>query len=122
MPWPLIRLLPRKFHFDFVRLAPYAAILSAILIAASGVSFFTKGLNLGIDFRGGTLIEIQTPGPAPLGELRSSLQAMGAQGWKLVPPTAASPVAAPAPARADAGAPASPAPEAPLPQPEAMPA
>jgi preprotein translocase subunit SecF len=78
MPWPLIRLLPRKFHFDFVRLAPYAAILSALLIAASGASFFTKGLNLGIDFRGGTLIEVQTRGPAPLGELRTSLQQMGA--------------------------------------------
>ena len=51
--WPLIRLLPREFHFNFVRLAPYAAIFSAILIALSGVSFFTKGLNLGIDFIGG---------------------------------------------------------------------
>ena len=78
MAWPLIRLLPRKFHFDFVKLAPYAAVLSALLIAASGVSFFTKGLNLGIDFRGGTLIEVVTPGEAPLGQLRESLARMGA--------------------------------------------
>ena len=78
MPWPLIRILPRKFHFDFVKLAPFAAILSVLLIAGSGVSFLTKGLNLGIDFRGGTLIEVVTPGAAPLAELRTALQEMGA--------------------------------------------
>ena len=77
MPWPLIRLLPREFHIDFVRLAPFAAILSAIAVLASAGSFFTQGLNLGIDFRGGTLIEVQTPGPAPLGQLRQALAQVG---------------------------------------------
>ena len=77
MPWPLIRLLPREFHIDFVRLAPFAAILSAIAVLASAGSFFTQGLNLGIDFRGGTLIEVQTPGPAPLAQLRQALAQVG---------------------------------------------
>jgi preprotein translocase subunit SecF len=77
MRWPFIRLLPREFHIDFVRLAPYAAILSAILVAGSVVSFAVQGLNFGIDFRGGTLIEVQTPGPAPMAQLRVALAEVG---------------------------------------------
>ena len=77
--WPLIRLLPREFHYDFVRLAPYAAIFSALLIAASGVSFFTKGLNLGIDFIGGSMIEVQTKGPADIAKLRASMIRVGGE-------------------------------------------
>ena len=77
--WPLIRLLPREFHFDFVRLAPYAAIFSALLIAASGVSFFTKGLNLGIDFIGGSMIEVQTKGPADIAKLRATMMQVGGE-------------------------------------------
>ncbi|WP_312163398.1 protein translocase subunit SecF [Phenylobacterium sp.] len=77
--WPLIRLLPREFHFNFVGLAPYAAIFSAILIVLSGVSFFTKGLNLGIDFIGGSMIEVQTPGPADIGMLRQTMARVGGE-------------------------------------------
>jgi preprotein translocase subunit SecF len=77
MSWPLIRNLPRVFHIDFVRLAPPAAVLSALLILGSIGSFVVQGLNFGIDFRGGTLIEVQTPGPAPLAELRRALPAAG---------------------------------------------
>lgn len=77
--WPLIRLLPREFHFNFVGLAPYAAIFSAILIVLSGVSFFTKGLNLGIDFIGGSMIEVQTKGPADIGLLRQTMMRVGGE-------------------------------------------
>ena len=77
--WPLIRILPREFHFNFVRLAPYAAVFSAILIVLSGVSFFTKGLNLGIDFFGGSMIEVQTKGPADIGALRATMMRVGGE-------------------------------------------
>lgn len=78
MAWPLIRILPREFHFNFVGLAPVAAVLSAILIVLSGTSFVLKGMNFGIDFVGGTVIEVQTPGPAPIGTLRAASTAAGA--------------------------------------------
>lgn len=77
MPWPLIRLLPREFHVDFVRGSPIAAVISAILIAGSVGAFVTKGLNFGIDFVGGTAIEVRTKGPVPLGELRAAVPAAG---------------------------------------------
>lgn len=76
--WPLIRLLPKAFHFRFVKWSPYTGVVSAILILASAGVLAFQGLNLGIDFKGGTLIEVVTPGPAPLAELRTSLAAMGA--------------------------------------------
>src|SRR6185312_15031211 len=74
MRWPLIRFLPSHTHIDFVRLAPFAAILSAIAILASCGSFFMQGLNLGIDFSGGTEIEVTMPTTAPIGQLRSAME------------------------------------------------
>ena len=72
MKWPLIRILPHHFSFDFVKLAPFAAVVSAILIIGSGVAWVTEGMNLGTDFAGGTQIIIQTNGPPPLAALRAS--------------------------------------------------
>lgn len=77
MRWPLIRNLPHHFSFNFVKLAPFAAVISGLAIIASCVSLATQGLNLGTDFAGGTSIEVQTPGPAPLGEFRAKLPALG---------------------------------------------
>jgi preprotein translocase subunit SecF len=71
--WPLIKFVPAQTHFKFTRLAPYAAIVSGLLVLASIASFFLVGLNLGTDFQGGILIEINTPGVAPLGQLRAAM-------------------------------------------------
>ena len=75
--WPLIRLLPKETHFKFVSLAPFAAALSALAVLASFGSLAINGLNLGVDFKGGTALEIMTPGPAPLSALRADLGKMG---------------------------------------------
>ncbi|MFN3229316.1 MAG: protein translocase subunit SecF [Asticcacaulis sp.] len=66
MAWPLIKLLPQKTNFKFVRFAGFAAILS--VIAVIGSLFLTLypltppcgGLNCGVDFKGGTAIEVKT--------------------------------------------------------------
>jgi preprotein translocase subunit SecF len=75
--WPLIKFVPAQTHFKFTRLAPYLAIVSAIAVLASVASFLTIGLNLGLDFKGGTVIEFSTPGPAPLAEVRAALAKAG---------------------------------------------
>lgn len=60
--WPLIKVLPIKTNLKFVSFAKYAAVLSTVLVIASLVSVFKPGLNMGIDFRGGAVMELTKPG------------------------------------------------------------
>src|ERR1700735_5516023 len=76
--WPLIRLVPRHTHFNFVSFAPYAAALSALALAGAIASFAVQGMNFGVDFVGGTAMEVSGPGPAPLGQIRSVMSSLGA--------------------------------------------
>jgi len=72
--WPLIKMLPQKTHFGFVALARLAATLSILAVIATGVGFFKPGLNLGIDFKGGTILEFDTSGaPVDLAKARATL-------------------------------------------------
>lgn len=82
--WPLIKLLPQKTNFRYVRWAPIVGGVSAL---ACVVSLFLTlypfrppcgGLNCGVDFRGGTVLELSTaPRPADVGVIR---EALGGQG------------------------------------------
>ena len=67
--WTL-KLVPAETKIDFIRLHIASFIVSASLVIASLGLFFTQGLNFGIDFKGGTLIEIGTKGPADIADLR----------------------------------------------------
>ena len=75
--WPLIRLVPRHTHFNFVGFAPFAAALSGLAIAGAIASFFVQGMNFGVDFAGGTVMEVSTPGPAPLTQIRGVMAGLG---------------------------------------------
>ncbi len=76
--WPLIHFVPRETHFNFVGLAPYAAVLSALLVIGAAASIFLQQVNFGVDFVGGTKLEVATPGPIPLAQIRTQLVAMKA--------------------------------------------
>ncbi len=66
-----LHLVPANTKFDFVGKRLFAYIISAVLIVGSVVVFSISGLNFGIDFRGGTLIEVKTKGPADIEALRT---------------------------------------------------
>ena len=51
--------------------------VSAILVIASIVIFAVRGMNYGIDFQGGILIEVKTPQPNQIGKLRDILGGLG---------------------------------------------
>ena len=73
-----LRLIPDETKIPFMRYAPAAFPASLLAMVASLALFFVIGLNLGIDFKGGTLIEIQTKeSPANLAEIRSKISALG---------------------------------------------
>jgi preprotein translocase subunit SecF len=75
---PLLRIVPDDTKFDFMRFRRISFPISALMSIIAICLYFFVGLNFGIDFVGGTLIEVRTTsGPADLGKLRTELGGLG---------------------------------------------
>ncbi|MFL0413311.1 protein translocase subunit SecF [uncultured Sphingomonas sp.] len=73
----LLKLVPDNTNFDFVRLRGWAFGLTLILsVLAVGITF-AKGLNFGVDFEGGLMIEERFATPPDLDKLRAVVDAQG---------------------------------------------
>ncbi|GAB4121151.1 MAG: protein translocase subunit SecF [Wenzhouxiangellaceae bacterium] len=71
----------KQTHIDFLKLRRLAFAFSALLLLASITSVATRGLNFGLDFTGGTLIEAGFELAVNLDAVRSSLDAAGFQDY-----------------------------------------
>jgi len=73
-----LRFIPSDTRIRFIRYRMISFAVSGLLMLASIGLFFTAGLNYGIDFKGGTLIEVRNKsGPVELGAMRSRLSKIG---------------------------------------------
>ena len=71
-----LRLIPPDTNFQFIALRKRAYVVSILLILAAVASLAVQSLNFGIDFVGGTLIEVRTKGPADIAAMRQTLSAL----------------------------------------------
>jgi len=69
----MFQILSIKGTVNFLRHAVPISIISSLLIISSIVSLSTKGINWGLDFTGGTIVELEFSKPADLNLVRSSL-------------------------------------------------
>ncbi|HWA17877.1 MAG TPA: protein translocase subunit SecD, partial [Devosia sp.] len=71
----VFRFIPDGTKIPFMKISRYAIIFSVIISILAIGAVFTKGFNFGIDFKGGSAIEIQSQnGPADPALIRSSLE------------------------------------------------
>lgn len=69
----LIPFLPKDTKIDFFGHRFFALFVSLIIICGSTFLLATKGLNFGVDFTGGTIVEVRVPTAPDLGKLRVDL-------------------------------------------------
>jgi preprotein translocase subunit SecF len=84
MPVRLLRIVPDDTKFDFMRFRRISFPVSALLSIAAILLYFIHGLNFGIDFVGGTLMEVQTKaGPADIAKMRGTIGSLGLGDFQL---------------------------------------
>lgn len=75
---------PHDLRLPFMRFKGIAFAMSVIAMLAALALYFTLGLNYGVDFKGGSMIELQSKsGPANIGKLRDDLGKLGLGGVQI---------------------------------------
>lgn len=69
--------MAKEMNFNFMKVRHVAMVLSAVLLIISIAALATRGLNLGLDFTGGTLLEVSYEKPANIESVREQLDASG---------------------------------------------
>lgn len=72
-----LNLVPANINLSFIPKRKLFYVFSAILVVSSVVLFLGKGLNYGIDFKGGIMLEVRTEKAANIADMRSTLGDLG---------------------------------------------
>ncbi|MBF0428248.1 MAG: protein translocase subunit SecF [Magnetococcales bacterium] len=72
-----MELISSTLNIDFVGIRKWAFAISGGLVLLSIVSLVTLGLNFGLDFAGGAVMQLRFPGPAPIADIRTALGEIG---------------------------------------------
>ena len=71
-------------HIDFMRFRKILLLVSAFLFVGALISITLRGFNLGLDFSGGSLVEIKYPEPVALETIRFVLEESGFEDYQVV--------------------------------------
>jgi len=71
-------------HIDFMRFRKILLLVSVFLFVGALISITLRGFNLGLDFSGGSLVEIKYPEPVALETIRSVLEESGFEDYQVV--------------------------------------
>jgi len=74
---PLLRFIPETTNVDFVKYRFWAFGIDGLLLVVSIVSILWQGFNLGIDFKGGVLMEVKSAQMIDIGKMRDEVNGLG---------------------------------------------
>jgi preprotein translocase subunit SecF len=72
-----MQLIPSGTNIPFMSWRKIFFVFSTVLVLGSIVLFLARGLNYGIDFQGGILLDVRTQGPANIADMRTQINGLG---------------------------------------------